>query len=92
MDFINNHGSLITDEDLESWSDEVSSGDMSAWDTDVATGCGNLIPKKVEKENISFSVTSSMKERIKRYAKKNNCTTSDYIRAAISEKMLAETA
>ena len=89
MEFVNNHKNTINDKLLEQWSDELTKGNIEN-DKVISSGYGKPYnPIKVENTTVSFTISKPMKDRIVDFAKQNNCTTSDFIRAALMDKMIS---
>ena len=80
-----NLGNAISHKELEQWQKEFEAGDYSNWKPVGEVRYGKPHASKEERETISFAAPKSLKIRLNAQAKKHNCTTSDLLRAFVTE-------
>lgn len=88
MEITDEFGKKVTTEQLESWDEEISSGDFKNWRTKGDIYYGPLKPANTKKEYITIQVPAALKIAVKTQADKNNCTQSELIRQYICDGLL----
>jgi hypothetical protein len=83
MKFRDEFGKTVTQEQLEKWDEEITSGDFDNWTQVGEIYCGELQPANYSKDYISVQVPSSIKKAVQIRAKKNKCTQSELVRSYI---------
>ena len=85
MEYIDDLGNSYTDEDLDALANEIENEEFSNFVPASDVVYGAMKPADVAKSVVSFQIAEPIKERIVLFAKKNNCSVSDYIRAVVYE-------
>ena len=83
MEYIDDLGNTYTDEDLEFMAEEIENENFSSFVPISDVMYGDPKPIDNSKSIISFQISNPIKERIVLFAKQNDCSVSDYLRAVI---------
>ena len=91
MNFKDNNGNVISPEELTDWEREFDAGDYSKWDTSAPVKYGEYpIHRMKETTVLNITLPVNMKEKMVEASKEKNCSTSDYVREAIANQILAD--
>lgn len=87
--YVDDLGNTYTDEDLDAMALELENEDYSNFEpiSDVSYGS---TPVEIKKSIVSFQIPTEMKKIMTAYAKKNNCSLSDYIRTILYEDIIKQ--
>lgn len=88
MEFADEFGNVVSEEQLEKWDEEISAGDFSGWKPVGEVHYGPLRPLNEKKEYISIQVPAALKVAIKTKAQQSNCTQSELIRRYIYDGLV----
>ena len=81
MDYTNELGQTVTDEQLDKMLAEIESGDFSNFVPASDLVYGMVEPNKVEKSTVCVQFPTPMKTQLTEIAEKHSCSMSDLIRA-----------
>ncbi len=83
--FTNNHGSKITDEEMQQWAKEAEAGDFSNWEPVGEPRFDAYLGDASETSTMTFVCPMTLKLKIGDEAKRLQCTNSDLLRMLVSE-------
>ena len=81
MEYKNELGQTITDEQLDEMLEEIERGDFSNFEPASELVYGMIEPNKVEKSTVCVQFPVAMKTQLMQIAKLHSCSMSDLIRA-----------
>ena len=81
MEYRNELGQTITDEQLDKMLEEIESGDFSNFEPVGNVVYGAIEPRKIERSTVCVQFPVPMKNQLSQIAEKHSCTMSDLIRA-----------
>lgn len=92
MEHYDEHGTRITDADLERWTTDIENGNFSEFKDDGDVIYGELKPQNASKTIVSFQVPQSIEVQISAIAEMHNCSKSDLLRGYVVEGLAREEA
>ena len=81
MEYRNELGQIITDEQLDKMIGEIESEDFSNFEPVGNVVYGAIEPRKIERSTVCVQFPVPMKAQLNQIAEKHSCTMSDLIRA-----------
>ncbi len=90
MEYRNELGQTITDEQLDAMLDEIERGDFSNFEAASEPTYGTIEPRKIERSTVCVQFPIPMKTRLSEIAEEHSCTMSDLIRAYTYDGMKKE--
>ena len=90
MEYRNELGQTITDEQLDKMIEEIESGDFSNFEPVGDVIYGAVVPRKTERSTVCVQFPVPMKTRLSQIAEEHSCTMSDLIRAYTYDGMKKE--
>lgn len=88
MEYVDDYGYTFNDEQLDDMAFKIANEKFSDFVPMSDVVFGSTKPAEIEKSIISFQVPTELKKRISAFAKKNNCSISDYVRSVVYQDIL----